>query len=350
LKTITRMELKPGMIIGEPVVDKDKLLYDAGTKVDDKIIAKLNRHEVMCVTILEDIDLATTHFEKIRFNENFKAFEKTYTVLLSQYKAEMKLFLHTGVKPSDEVLLGIYDELFTYIPTGGILLDYLYNMTPDEDELTYTHCLNVALLAGAIADWVSMSEEDKKILVLCGFYYDIGKLRIPYDILWKPGKLTPYEYDLVKHHTVIGYMMVRGLDMNEHVKNSVIMHHERLDGSGYPYHVTGDNIDIFARYIAIADAYIAMASPRAHRSALTPLQILGNFESSLHKYDVELLMPLMKRMADAQIGSTVQLSDNSVWEVQLINPNHLSRPILRNEKNEFLDLLSRKDLEISKNL
>lgn len=350
MKTITKMELKPGMIIGEAVIDKGKILFEAGTKVDSRIIERLNRHSVLCVTIKEDIDLATTHYEKIRFNENFKAFEKTYAILLSQYKAEMKLFLYSGTKPADSVLLGIYNELYSYISSGAVLLDYLYNMMPNEDELTYTHSLNVALLAGTFADWLGMDEEAKNTLILCGFYYDIGKLRLPYEILWKPGKLTDDEYELVKNHTVIGYMMVRNQALNEHVKNAVIMHHERLDGSGYPYHISGSNIDVYARYIAIADAYIAMASPRAHRNALTPLQILGNFEESLRKYDVELLLPLMKRIADAQIGTHIQLDDGSVWEVLIIHPNKFSRPILRNDKNEFLDLMERTDMEISKNV
>ena len=93
-----------------------------------------------------------------------------------------------------------------------------------------------------------------------------------------------------------------------------------------------------------------MASPRTYRNALTPLQILGNFEKSLDKYDVELLMPIMKRIADAQIGTNVQLNDGSVWEVLIKHPNKLSRPILKNEKNEFVDLLQRTDLEIVKNV
>ena len=61
---------------------------------------------------------------------------------------------------------------------------------PSEDELTYTQGLNAALLAGAFADWLSLSEEEKNTLILCGFYYDIGKLQLPYELLWKPGKLT----------------------------------------------------------------------------------------------------------------------------------------------------------------
>ena len=74
--------------------------------------------------------------------------------------------------------------------------------------------------------------------------------------------------------------MVKNLNMNQHVKNSVIMHHERLDGTGYPYRLNELTIDKYARYMAIIDAYVAMASPRSYRSAFTPLSILADFEKA----------------------------------------------------------------------
>ena len=350
MKTITKMELQPGMILGEDVIDQGRTLYSAGTKVDNILIEKLNRYSVLCVTVMEDIDFASTHYERIRFDENFKAFEKAYATYLNKYKAEMLQFLSTGIRPSDRLLLDICKELYSYISSGALLLDYLYNLVPNEDELTFTQCLNSALLAGTFADWLGMNIQDKETLILCGFYYDIGKLQLPYELLWKPGKLTEQEYEIIKNHPGVGYTMIRNQDLNEHVKNAVIMHHERLDGSGYPYHMTGAKIDVFARYIAIIDAYIAMASPRAYRNAFTPLQILGNLERSLEKFDVELLMPIMKRIADAQIGTHVQLNDDSVWEVLIIHPNKFARPLLKNEKNELLDLIDRTDLEIVKNV
>lgn len=350
MKTITKMELQPGMTIGEDVIAFGKVLYPSGTKVDQNLIDRLNRHPIMCVTVMEDIDFATTHYERVRLNENFKAFEQAYLSRLNYYKTLINSFLVTGRKPDDKALLGIYNELYSYITTGPALLDYLYNMVPNEDELTFRQCLNSALLAGTFADWLSMNEEDKNILILCGFYYDIGKLKLPYDLLWKPDKLTDEEFATVKNHTVIGYSMVRNLELNEHVKNAVIMHHERLDGSGYPYRMTGSKIDVFARYIAIVDAYIAMASPRAYRNAFTPLQILGKLENSLAQFDVELLMPLMNRIADAQIGSMVQLNDDTIWEVLIIHQNNFSRPFLKNENGDILDLAEYPELEIVKNV
>ena len=321
MKVITKMELQPDMVLGEDILDQDRVIYPAGTTITPQIIEKLKRYNLVCVTIMEDVDFATTHYAKIRFDSNFKAFERAYPLFLGQYKLAMKQLLIMGRKPADIILLTIYNELYYYITSGPVLLDYLYNLMPSEDELTYTQGLNAALLAGTFADWLGMSEEEKNTLILCGFYYDIGKLQLPYELLWKPGKLTDEEFKVIKTHPVVGYTTVRNQDLNEHVKNAVIMHHERLDGSGYPYHMSGQRIDVFARYIAIIDAYIAMASPRTYRNALTPLQILGNFEKSLDKYDVELLMPIMKRIADAQIGTSVELNDGSIWEVLIIHPN-----------------------------
>ena len=221
-------------------------------------------------------------------------------------------------------------------------------MMPNEDELTFTQCLNAALFAGTVAGLINMDEQSKRILILCGFYYDIGKLQLPYQLLWKRGKLTPEEFNIMKTHPIVGYNMVCRLNLNEHVKNAVIMHHERLDGSGYPYRLEGQRIDVYARYIAIVDAYIAMASPRSYRNALTPLQILGNFEGDLSKFDIELLMPVMKKIADAQIGSRIQTNDGKVWEVLIIHNHKLSRPVLMGDKREVLDLLEHPELEIVK--
>ncbi len=349
MKVITRMELKPGMELGEDVVNQGSVVYPAGTKVTDAVIQKLNRYNVMCVTILEDVDYATTHYEKIQYNESFRKFVDNYHNCLTIYKAVMISYLGTKQSIDPAVLMKIFNDCYSMVTTENQLLDYLYNMMPNEDELTYTQSFNSALLCGAFANWLGLPADEKKLLILCGFYYDIGKWKLPNEILWKPGKLTDEEFAMVKKHPVIGYALVRDdHNLNEHIKNAVIMHHERYDGSGYPYHMKGDKIDIFARYMAIVDTYIAMASPRSFRNAFTPLQIVGNFEKSLDKYDVSLLMPLIERISQAQIGSRVQLNDDSIWEVMVIHKHPYSRPMLRNEDNVILNLAENPQLEIVK--
>ena len=187
--------------------------------------------------------------------------------------------------------------------------------------------------------------------------HDIGKVGISDNILLKQGQLSEDEFEKIKKHTIIGYETLKEVHSkfgaNSFIEMGMTMalcHHERFDGSGYPYHMKGEKIDIYARYMAIVDTYTAMASPRTYRNAFTPLQILGNYEDNIEKYDITLLLPLMKKIANSQIGTTVQLSDDTVWEVLMVNENKYSRPILKNNENQFLDLSKRTDLFIVKNV
>lgn len=349
MKTITVLELKSGMELAEPVDVSGNRLYEARTKIDDKIIDRLKRHGVMCVAIMEPADYATTHHEKLFFNSQFQQFCKVYNENLIKFKGIFISYVQTKYSIFPEDLLAIYNSVASCINTEGELLDYLYNMVANEDELTYTQSFNAALLAGAFASWLKFNDEEKKIMILCGFYYDIGKWSLPPEILWKPGKLTDEEYALVKRHPVIGYSIIKeDMNLNDHVKKAVIMHHEKYDGTGYPYHMSGEKIDKYARYMAIVDTYVAMASPRSFRNAFTPLQILGTFESSMDKYDVQILLPLMTKIANTQIGSRVQLNDDSVWEVIMINPHNYACPILKSDSGQILDLKTRPDLKIEK--
>ena len=115
MKVITKMELQPDMVLGEDIQDQNHVIYPAGTTVTPQIIEKLKRYNLVCVTIMEDIDFATTHYEKIRFDSNFKAFERAYPIFLAEYKLAMKQLLVMGRKPADIFLLTIYQELYYYI-------------------------------------------------------------------------------------------------------------------------------------------------------------------------------------------------------------------------------------------
>lgn len=349
MKIVARMSLQNGNILGEDVLDShNNVLYAAGTEVTPRVMEKLKRYSIMCVTIMEEIDFARTHYERIRYDTTFKAFEILYRDNLNRYKDMMTVFMNTGVKIDDKKLLALYQNVMSAIPSNKAVFDYLYNRIPDEDEMTFAHCFNSALISGTFADWLGLGEKEKNLWVLCGFYFDIGKLLLPYELLWKPGKLTAKEYEQVKEHTFNGYQKIRSLDLDEHVKRAVVLHHERADGSGYPYGFKGEEIDLYARYMGIVDTYEAMAAPRVHRMSIPPLNIIGYFEDSLARFDVQILMPLLRHMADTQLGTNVQLSDESIWEVFILNNTRLSRPILRNDKMEMLDLLTRPDLKIEK--
>lgn len=354
MKTIARIALQPGMELGEDILNNQgDVVIPAHTVVDDRVLTRLARLNVMAVQIMENLDYATTHFEKIRYSEPFRAFEKKYHELFAQYKEMMNALVNYGTPVDTNALLSIYETLAGQVRSNTLLLDYLYNMVPSEDELTHTHCLNSALIAGVFADWLSMDPQEKETSILCAYFYDIGKLKLPYNLLWKPGKLTDVEFAQIKTHPLLGFQIVQNqTNLNPHVIKSILMHHERCDGTGYPSKLKMHQIDSYARFISIIDAYEAMTSARSYRQSLTPLQVVARFEDSgLVQYDYEILRPIISRIADSQIGLTVKLSDDTMWEIFMLNQTRLSRPVLKRTnpetgEMEFLDLLKRQNLEI----
>ena len=354
MKTIARAALQPGMELAEDILTgSGELIAAAHTKVDDSVISRLVRHDIMAVNIMEEIDYATTHFERVRLSDGYKHFVESYQNLFPYYKSMMNALVENGTPVDTKALLEIYHALTDNITFNRTLLDYLYLMLASEDEMTYAHCLNSALIAGAFANWLGMKEEEKNTLILCGYFYDIGKLKLPDDLLWKPGKLTDVEFARIKTHPILGYNIVKDqTNLSPAIFKSILMHHERCDGQGYPSHLKMEQIDFYARHISIIDAYEAMTSPRTYRPTMMPLQVLERFEASgMMQYDYSILHPIMTRIADSQIGMTVKLSDDSMWEIFLINQLHMSRPILRKnvteDQIELLDLAERRDLQIT---
>lgn len=347
MKTIACMALKPGMILGEDVLSyKNELLLSKNTVIDEKAIAKLARHSIMCVEIKEPEDLATTHFEKVRVSKGFKHFEDLYAQKLIIYKSIIDNMIGSKTPADMGVLFSIYSDLTACAKTGEMLLDYLYNMLPSEDDMTYAHCLNSALIAGVFGTWLGIPRTDLYTLICCGFFYDIGKLMIPQDIIWKPSRLTDIEYELVKTHTFQGFNILKDLPINDDIIKATLMHHERCDASGYPSRLKEEQINQYAKYISIIDAYEAMTSARTYRKSLTPFEVIENFERTERYYSSIILRPILYHIASAQMGMTVRLSDERTAEIILINQRYLSKPLVKCEDN-VIDLTTTPDLRIT---
>lgn len=347
MKTVASVALVPGLELGENVYSNhDELLIPSDTVLTEALIHKLTRHNIVCVSVKEAIDYARTHFERVRFSNSFQNFEQVYNKCMVSYRQIMLDFVENGIAPDMDALMAIYHEIRSCAHTGEQLLDYLYNMLPQEDEMTHAHCLNSALIAGVFGIWLGLSDEDIDILIQSGFFYDIGKLKLPDKLLWKPGRLNDFEYNWVKTHTTIGYDMIKGLNLNEHVLNATLMHHERCDGSGYPKKLTGDQIDLFALYMGIIDSYEAMTSARSYRPTLIPFQVIENFErTGYEKYASGIIIPIMEHIANTQLGMTVRLNDDRVADVLLTNRNALTRPLIKCG-DELIDLAKHPEYQI----
>ena len=138
-------------------------------------------------------------------------------------------------------------------------------------------------------------------LRVMGQLIDVGMLQIPRELLWRPGPLTPAEYELIKTHPERGYEALRNVEFPWPVADVVRQHHERLDGSGYPRGLKGEEILLEARIVAVADAVEAMLSPRPHRPALSLTACLDELQSQAgRRYDARVVKACVKLLREGQ--------------------------------------------------
>jgi len=181
-------------------------------------------------------------------------------------------------------------------------LEVISRMIDVRDPYTAGHERRVAAIAKVIGQAMGMSNADADVLELAGMVHDIGKIAIPSDILTKPTRLTDIEMDLVKTHAQAGYDIVQGIPLPPVIATSILQHHERINGSGYPNGLKGDNIILEAKILGVADVLESMASHRPYRPALGTKAALEELKvNSGILYDEEIVKTVDGLIASKQL-------------------------------------------------
>ncbi len=199
------------------------------------------------------------------------------------------------------------------------------------DDYTFSHSVNVTVISVVIGMCLHYPKNRLKDLGIGVLLHDVGKTRIPPDIINKPGKLTDEEYEIVKKHTWYGFETLRkspGIRLTSaHV---ALQHHERQDGSGYPRSLKGDEIIEFARISAIADVYDAMTSDRCYRKSIPVHKVCQYLaESSGAQFDSRILDRFIEKVALYPQGTRVTLNDGRSGIVTKQNSGVPARPVVR---------------------
>lgn len=169
------------------------------------------------------------------------------------------------------------------------VVETLADIVEKRDPYTAGHQKKVAKLAVFIGKEMGLSEEKLKSLYMAGLLHDIGKIAVPIDILNKPGKLDPTEFELIKKHPEVGYEILKNIEFPYPVAEIVLEHHERIDGSGYPKGLKDGDILIEARILTVSDVVEAMSSHRPYRPAFpleTALKEISEKKGILYDKDV----------------------------------------------------------------
>ena len=196
------------------------------------------------------------------------------------------------------------------------------------DDYTYMHSVAVCAMMVALAKQLGLSEEETRSAGIAGLMHDLGKAAMPMDVLNKPGKLTDAEFAIIKTHPVEGHKLLQtGSDVDPMVLDVCLHHHEKVDGSGYPKGLKGDQISLFAKMGAVCDVYDAITSNRPYKPGWDPAESLRKMaEWATGHFDGKVFQAFVKSLGIYPIGSLVQLSSGRLAVVVEQTAKSLTTP------------------------
>jgi HD-GYP domain-containing protein (c-di-GMP phosphodiesterase class II) len=181
----------------------------------------------------------------------------------------------------------VYSNLLNNGPFKSVVIDLSYlkpiselfrNLVDFRSRFTVVHSSGVAGCASAIASLVGLTETEITLMEIAGNFHDLGKITVPNTVLNKSGQLNREELAIMRSHTYYTYYILSTINGIQHIAEWAAYHHERLDGSGYPFHVDARQLSVGSRIMAVADTITALTEPRPYRSAMKSQEILATLK------------------------------------------------------------------------
>ncbi|MFD0699056.1 HD-GYP domain-containing protein [Paenibacillus sp. GCM10027628] len=246
-------------------------------------------------------------------------------------------------------LLEIREEIVPAVQqmTENANIFQLFEAVRAKDDYTHQHNIGVGVLATLIGKWMNLSANELTTLSLAATLHDVGKVRIPLEILNKPGKLTREEYEIIKRHSLYGYEMLKDtVGVGPRVAAVALQHHEREDGRGYPNGLKKDKIDLFSKIVAVADIFHAMTSKRPYHEPMPFHEVITEMRGgTFGEFEPEIVSVFLEHITRHLVGNQVILTDGRRGEVVYINPHDTGSPLVKIH-NEFVDLSKERLIQI----
>jgi putative nucleotidyltransferase with HDIG domain len=332
------------MILGKDIYScEGKILLAKGVTLTSHFIKRLQSLTMNEIYIEDEISRDIEIYDIIDERTRVIAKQTIYQVM-QDLKVKKALDFH-GIQVA---INRIVDELLSN-------RDIMINLTDlrSVDEYTFAHSVNVAVLSIVIGKALGYNELRLRDLGIAAILHDIGKTQIPNEILNKPEKLAEKEIEIMKNHTQFGYDILKDYDEISGLSRvGALLHHERIDGSGYPFGKRGDEISEFARIIAITDTYDAMTSNRVYKKRITPDKAIEYLISmGQHYYDYDMVRVFLNHLTVYPVGTIVKLNTKEHAIVIDNNCYTPTRPIVRLIRDTEGNYVSRfEEIDLQKKL
>ncbi|GEN33348.1 MULTISPECIES: HD-GYP domain-containing protein [Aneurinibacillus] len=335
MRLISIQSCEAGMVLAQPIcTDQGAVLLNKDMVLTDSMIERLKRKGVNTLYIRDEATEDLEMEEAVSSETRRAAVKVIYQGFSEIVHAEQKW--KSRLSPSTiNAFRNVFDSIVGDLKRNRKALGLLSDMYI-QDHYVYAHSLNVAIYAAAVG--IEMGYNDKELLELGmgAMLHDIGKLMVPGEILYKPGRLTDDEFAVMKKHTEYGFDYLRqqhGIPLL--AAHCAYQHHERLDGTGYPRGLKGEEIHKYGRLLAVCDVFDALTTNRVYRGAMLPhdaMEII--FAGTGTHFEPAIVDAFRKTVSIYPVGLTVTLSNGATGIVVDYNRNLPARPVVRVIKHE----------------
>jgi len=340
-KYMSTRVIKPGMILEQTIADRaDRVLIARGTQLDEYLIESMRKMGITGVYIrtgvIEDKDseeqpVITAQVQQKIDKRQVKDRAKVHlSESVKKRVAEGIQYLYQDTESSNfmDVTRSITNDLVKAIDDNdAIAVDI--SALKVSDEYTFKHSVDVATMAMIVSRQYGFNDEQVQQIGVSGLLHDIGKSKIPTEVLNKAQKLTDEEFALIKKHSLLGYEILKDKpELSNAVKMGVLQHHEKINGSGYPMGVTEEQIHIFAKIIAVTDIYDALVTERPYKKAFTPRNAVEMIMAMTGELDLQVMQSFLESVILYPVGTNVDLSNGEKARVVANNPKFVLRPIV----------------------
>lgn len=320
-------ELQIGMRIDQSIIDSTgRILVARGVLLEGYHIEGLRNLLIKGIYVTDDEDYSVLEGDLIVSSTATKLVEK---LTVSDRPAmtlgeEVKKRVSEGMtylfsNPNSENFVAATntvsgDLMRAILENNAVAVDV--NALKVSDEYTFKHSVDVASMAMIIARRLKLPSTVIREIGMSGLLHDLGKSRIPNEILNKPGRLTEDEFAVMKKHSFFSYEMLKDKEgISKQVLLGVLQHHEKMGGTGYPLGLHGSSISLFGRILSVVDIYDALVTERPYKAAFTPRDAVEMILAMSGELDTNIISAFMESVILYPVGTTLTLSNGEYVRV-----------------------------------